>query len=153
MTTPLPSQITQRVPADSQELRIKVGKWLLFEIVFALLPLFFNWGTAILHDKSVSWGLLVGRGELLLISVAIIAAAIGNLVNSGWNEKLHGVKQTLVGVGFILGCTGTWLYSQAAIFPGENNDINTTYVVGISVIVTIGAIVLSLACLITAEVK
>jgi len=153
MAIPVPSEIVQHEKLDSHRLWVKAGKWLLFEIIFALLPLFFNWGTGMLHNKNVTWGLLLGRGELLLISVAIIAAAIGNLVSDEWGEKLHGVKQSLVGVGLILGCTGTWLYSQAATFPGETNDIDTGAVAGISVIVTIAAIALSLACLITVEVK
>jgi len=138
---------------DWREVALKLLKWIMFEVIFALMPLAFNWASAELKHKNAGWEEILGRGELLLVAVAIVAAGLGDLSNRGMNNRLRGTKQTLIGVGCILICASTWLYSQVAVLPGEANSVDLGAVVVISLAVAPSAMFLSLVCSIAAEVK
>src|SRR3569833_3117170 len=77
---------------DRGEVRLKLLKWTFFEIIFALLPLAFNWADSVIHGLGANAAQVLGRGELLLVSVAIIAAAIGDLVKGGLGTTIRGWK-------------------------------------------------------------
>ena len=63
----------------------KLVRWTIFGVVFALLPFALNWWHMWTASGSNPWYVyqLWPRGELLLVSVAIAADAIGDLVGSG----------------------------------------------------------------------
>ena len=153
MTSPPASTSVVQQAFDRNEVLLKLGKWLFFEIVFALVPLLFNWLTGELRNRDGGLDAVLGRGELLLVSVAIVAAALGDLVNRGMNTRLRGTKQTLLGVGCFVICASTWLYSQVAILPGIDSGIPVGKIVAISLIVAPTAMLLSLASSIVAEVR
>jgi hypothetical protein len=62
-------------------------KWILFSVLISLLPLVADFWNRVTHgSKSASVELIIdvlGRGGLLLISGAIAADAIGDLIGSG----------------------------------------------------------------------
>jgi hypothetical protein len=132
---------------------LKLGKWLIFEVLIALVPLAFNWFGAVLRDGDSTASAVLGRGELLLVSTAIVAASLGELMNKGLNEHLRGTKQMLVGVGIILIIAATWLYSEAAVTPGEVPLADVGPVVTMSCVIAAVASILSASCLVVAEVK
>lgn len=138
---------------DRKEVGLKLSKWFLFEVVFALVPLGFNWLGSVLHGGQSGAGAILGRGELLLVASAIVAASIGDVVNKGLNPQLRGFKQLLVGVGILLIVAATWLYAEAAAPPGQVIAVNVNLVVTLSIVIASVAIILSMACLIVAEVK
>ncbi|WFE95937.1 hypothetical protein [Micromonospora sp. WMMD987] len=148
------AQVTRRPASlDMREVGLKLSKWFLFEVVFALVPLGFNWLGSILHGGGSGINVILGRGELLLVSTAIVAASLGDLVNKGLNPQLRGFKQLLVGVGIFLIVAATWLYAEAAATPGEAATVDLGLVVTLSLTVALVAIILSMACLVVAEVK
>jgi hypothetical protein len=138
---------------DQVEIRLKLLKWIFFEIIFALLPLVFDWADGAIHGKGTSLAKVLGRGELLLVSVAIMAAAIGDLVKGGLNSRIRSLKVSLVGFGMILATGATWLYAEVAVAPCESSGIAMRVTVIASICVASAAILSSVGCLIAAEVK
>ena len=62
-------------------------RWLVFGVVLGLLPILFNFMYIVTIPKiGLSWGILLGRGELLLLAVGLCAGALGDLVlmRRGW---------------------------------------------------------------------
>ncbi|WP_133908070.1 hypothetical protein [Actinophytocola oryzae] len=153
-TTSSPARAEAPPPhLDKREVALKLLKWVLFEVLFAILPLFFAWASAALKHKDTGWGQTLGRGELLLVAVAIIAVALGDLASHGLNDRLRAWKLGLFGIGILLVCVASWLYSQVATLPGEVSDVDIEAVVVISFIVAPTAMFLSLVCAVVAEVK
>lgn len=66
----------------------KLVRWLIFSVVIALLPLAFNLLNIISQENTISFYLIFSHGELLLVSAAITATAIGELVASGKNKAI-----------------------------------------------------------------
>ncbi len=62
-------------------------KWLFFSILIALLPLAFTWIYSYINNLERSYVDIVGRGELLLISASICAAALGDLIGTSHQRK------------------------------------------------------------------
>jgi hypothetical protein len=65
-------------------------KWVIFSVIIALAPLGASFLNGLTDEASPAW-LAVGKkvlaeGELLLISAAIAADAIGDLIGSGKDE-------------------------------------------------------------------
>ncbi len=73
MTVPNPTP-TVSASLDWKETRFKLLKWLFFEVSFALTPLGFNWLGAVIHGGQSNAEAVLGRGELLLVASAIVAA-------------------------------------------------------------------------------
>ncbi len=62
-------------------------KWLVFGVVLGLLPIGFNLMYVLTIPKiELSWAVLFGRGELLLLAVGLCGGALGDLVlmKPGW---------------------------------------------------------------------
>jgi hypothetical protein len=58
----------------------KLVRWLIFSVVISLLPLLFRFALEATDGKSPTLSDLLSQGELLLISSAIAAAAVGELI-------------------------------------------------------------------------
>lgn len=58
-------------------------KWLIFSVMIALLPIIFNAIKMITRNNPIELEILFSNGELLIISVAIASAAVGELLGSG----------------------------------------------------------------------
>lgn len=60
----------------AQWLSVRLIRWLVFSVIVALLPLAFN----ALRLRTLDPAAIYGRGELLLVTAALTAAAIGDLL-------------------------------------------------------------------------
>lgn len=58
----------------------KLATWFFFSVVVALTPFAFGFFQAIDHNQQFTFSLVLGSGQLFLVSVAITAAALGDLV-------------------------------------------------------------------------
>src|SRR5687768_2260413 len=87
--TPVPGSANPPpVPSSpfQDKIRRKLAKWLFYEVAFALLPLGFAWKERMVRGEEADWFAILGRGELLLVSVAIVAAGIGELISNGMHS-------------------------------------------------------------------
>lgn len=112
----------------------------MFSVFIALLPLLFNGLAAFGRQSAVTLSTMLGRGELLLISGAIAAAAIGEIIASGEDHK---VRKLFAGGGcvLVLALTSLWFA-----------DISTAYKAGTLIdegVVAIGSLIIFLATIIT----
>src|SRR4051794_697493 len=90
----LPQQPDTVVAHEMDSTSVKLLRWLIFNVIVALLPLGFAalllvakpWDPA--RKGSIST-IVLGTGELLLISTAIAAEAIGDLIASDKSNKSY----------------------------------------------------------------
>lgn len=81
---------------------MKFAKWLFFGVCLALAPLvadYFIQSNRTAPGAATDWRLIIAKGELLLVSAAIAAAAIGELIGSGQDWLL---LKVIAGVGCLM---------------------------------------------------
>src|ERR1700722_8075371 len=78
----------ERARAEARaQLKEKLARWLIFSVVISLLPVLFSLLAQVtMKGNPISLGTLGGHGEFLLISVAILAASLGE----GIGRKMDG---------------------------------------------------------------
>lgn len=54
--------------------------WFIFSVIVTLTPFFLGFFQSVDHDQRFTFSLILGNGQLFLVSVAIAAAALGDLV-------------------------------------------------------------------------
>jgi hypothetical protein len=73
-------------------------RWFIFSVVIALAPLIYSFLSALTHQRPMGLFLISGHGEILLLSAAISAAAIGELFSS---KPGKGIPKLLAGGGCV----------------------------------------------------
>lgn len=74
----------------------KLVRWFIFSVLIALLPIVFAYWHIATDGKHPNWASIVAHGELMLVSVALAADAIGELIGRGAAKPL---KKILAGGG------------------------------------------------------
>ncbi len=95
---------------------MRLLRWMLFSVLVALIPLLLRWVALLSQYMGVSNAstLVLARGELLLISTAIAADAIGDLVASSQRNR----SAKILAAGF---CVLSLLFS--ALWYATNSTI------------------------------
>ncbi|MEV2267785.1 hypothetical protein [Nonomuraea africana] len=149
---------------------LRIHRWILFEVFFALMPIIFNYANSRMIGVPASYATLVGKGELLLISGAICAAGMGELVASITKKsatpqsgsRFAGLKITLIATSAILIAGTSWFYASTAeriqltTNAGKSLHeaaINFDSVAATSTAILLFAMLTSIGCLIVAEVS
>lgn len=60
----------------------KLLSWVIFSVLLALIPIIFSAFPKKLRGYSVEFAQLIENGELLIVSAALCAGAVGELINS-----------------------------------------------------------------------
>lgn len=135
--------------ATFAEVRLKVGRWAIFSVAFALLPIGANGLSGLTRGRSVDFDGLVGRGELLLVTAAIAAAAAGELFGR-LETRLRGTRLVLVGLSFLVVCVTSYWFADVAVGlqTGQPIDhhvvaVGSTYVFLLNLVVSACAVVVS----------
>ena len=85
---------------------IKLLRWLLFGVVVSTLPIAWAASSLFIHSKPVIAGELFGNGDLLMVTCASCAVALGELIGSGQTaigtKILYGLFALLVIIGSCL---------------------------------------------------
>ncbi len=58
-------------------------RWFVFSVLVALLPFVWNWISLVTQEKAATLETMFCRGELFLVSCALCAAALGELIGTG----------------------------------------------------------------------
>ena len=96
--------------------------WLIFSVFLALTPLIFNGVTDFINGSNVDLSHLLGKGELLIVSVAIGADATGKLIGSGRRNRLFQI--IAAGACIILVIISSLLFAVISRSTGNPIDIN-----------------------------
>ena len=126
----------------------KLTRWLIFSVLISLVPLFTSYAGLLLDGRPASLHTLTGRGELLLITTTLAAAAIGELIPSG---RERGTQKLLAGGS----CIVIVLFSSllfAAVQSRAQSDASLVFALSLSLFC--GTLLASGSCLYLAhEVK
>lgn len=139
---------------NGKNVRLKLLKWLVFEVLFSMLALAFQWAHYAARGDCSKLGTVIAHGELLLVSAAIVAAGVGDLAKAGLTSKLRGTKMTLIGGGMAVVATSAWFYSEvASSVDASDGGVKPAVAVCVSGVVAVVSLALSIACMIAAEVR
>ncbi len=116
-TSPSPSP---NRPSPGTSIRLKIIKWLFFNILFALIPLIYRYLKLCIFDHGHCDNhveLLANKGELLLLSTAVFAESIGELTNSDPHHK-H-IALVIMGFSFLVIILNTNMFLDINGFSNE----------------------------------
>jgi len=129
----------------------KLIRWFLFGVVIALLPIIFNSLRLFTHGGSLTFGQLVGRGELLLVTAGISAKAIGELIGSSTSMKIP--KIIAGGVSLVILALASLYFADVAATYANNQTLDLSVISRMSLILFLTAVVSGGSCVALAEVK
>ena len=127
----------------------RIGKWLGFSVVLALLPILFNLMYALTYDPATTMSYLFGRGELLLPAVGLSATALGDIILSEQRATIFKVAAT-VGSILVVACAAFYFANVSGQYArAEEATVGT--VVWISIFLYLLAVGSSASALYVAE--
>lgn len=119
--------LNRRLKSDSEYILVDFFIWVIFSVIFALLPIALNASVSLILKKEITLNILLRNGELLIICAAISAEASGRLILANIQEKL--VKVIIVGACFIIVAFSSGLF--AVVASGSYLDLENTASVSI----------------------
>jgi hypothetical protein len=122
--------------------------WLIFSVFLALTPIIFNGATDFINGSNLDLSQLLGKGELLIVSVAIGADATGKLIASGEKQKIF--KIIAAGACILLVIISSLLFAVISRSTGIPIDINR--VSSSSCLMFLMIIVAGASCTLLAEI-
>ena len=124
-------------------------KWLMFQICFGLLPIGLNAVRILAEGDSFTWTKILSRGELLLISCALSAGAIGDIV--AINTRHIGTRIVAVGCCVVSLFLGAYSYAQLSGQISSGNGYNAPFVAVYSTWLYLFSVVASGGCIFLGE--
>jgi ABC-type glycerol-3-phosphate transport system permease component len=123
----------------------RLVRWFMFSVLIALIPILFNFIGVILDNQPISTARLFGKGELLLIAVAISGRGMGELIPSGMNRAI--VKIIVIGSNLIIISLASYgfAYTSAKISSGASPDPTT--IARVSIGLFLSALIASGCCI------
>ena len=125
-------------------------KWLVFGVALALMPIGFHFMYIVTVPRlELSWSILLGRGELLLLAVGLSAGAMGDLVlmRPGWGA--FKVVTTGICAANIAFSSGYFMLVSGRYGLGEQTESGA--VVIISIVLYAVAVISSGLCVLLEE--
>src|SRR5713101_7281571 len=101
---------------------MRLWRWIIFEVAFALMPFLGNYGITRLYGGDITLDTLIGHGELLLVCAGIAAACMGELVSELRQSKSwYTTKICLTGLHAIYLCAASIAFGAIAAHSHDNN--------------------------------
>lgn len=134
----------------SESLQQNLLHWLLFSVIIALVPFVIQWLMLLTRGNVPTTVELFSNGELLLVSSAIAASAIGSLVLSDSKYRLSRIV-----VGWCCVCVLILASAWFAIISIESNtgSFDPDFAANGSILMFIFTVISSAGCIILAELK
>jgi hypothetical protein len=131
---------------------MKVVRWSIFSVAFALLPIGVNGLSAATRNRGIAYDDLVGRGELLLVTAAIAAASAGELFGDK-ESRLRTTRLFLVGMSFLVVCLSSYWFADIAAGLQSNQVLDRYVIATGSSAVFIFAFIISACSIIVSELR
>ena len=132
------------MPGLSRRAKDRLVRWSLFGVLVSLVPFVVRWMLEQTAGNGIAHSGLVSQGELLLVSTAIAATAVGDLFNV--HPRLRVRCSAVAGCCLLLVAISSAYYGAVAI-----TESNKRSVVVFSILLFILSLVGGAASIITAE--
>ncbi|HUF08553.1 MAG TPA: hypothetical protein VMO47_04475, partial [Rhodothermales bacterium] len=127
-------------------MRAKIIRFVVYGVVVALLPIAIKCIHMVMYGESLSLPSILSNGELLLVTVALTAGGIGEVVSSG--NKLGATKLLAAGgCVIILVLSAAW-FGQISASLTNGVAFDRSIVASGSLIIFVVAFAASLTCVI-----
>lgn len=130
----------------------KLIRWFIFSVAVALLPLIFHALQLITRGKSASLSAVTSHGELLIVSVALAAAAIGNIIGNK-NMTLSIPKLLSAGFCMLMLLLSSFYYADISACRISGQPIEDNVIACVSLISYIFTFICSACCIVLSEVE
>jgi hypothetical protein len=139
--------------ASSTEVKERFSRWLIFTVLIALLPIFFNGLAVVNRNERLVWKTLLAHGELYLISVAITAAAFGEMVGRE-SSRRRLARMWLSGLSCALIVVESFLFADtASIARNAEGTINHNSIAWTSITFLLLSVIVGACCVVVSEQK
>lgn len=112
---------------DTAELLAAFIRWLLFGIVLAVLPVAVNWISLQTRDLDASHTVVLGSGELLLVSAVLGATATGDLMGAR-SRRFLVFRTMLTGFNVILMILASLWFADVAATIRADDKVDREFV-------------------------
>jgi magnesium-transporting ATPase (P-type) len=115
----------------------KLIRWVIFSVLFSLVPLFANYSVYRITDRTINLELLLSHGELLLIAVGLTGAAIGEVLGSNMGARYGHWKLCSAGGNFLIVVLASMLFAFVcgANLTSTSGNMDMSFVRGASLAV------------------
>jgi hypothetical protein len=125
-------------------------KWLFLAVVLALLPIAVNGVSAVIRDEGdFQFESMYERGELLLVSAAVLGAAVTELISRD-NRRLPTLRLFVGLVAGAIAFAASMWFADISAGLRDKESLDVDRIVVWSTYVSMGAIVSSVSCLVVA---
>ena len=129
----------------------KLTKWLFFSVAVALLPLSFHYLQLVMVGRSPGLADITQHGELLIISAAMAAAAIGDVVSAEVSRSI--LKMMAIGFCVIMLLLSSLLYAFISSCTMTGVDVKSHIASNISIITYVFTLITSASSIAITEVN
>jgi amino acid permease len=151
MTVPDPAPTGGNKSMLSALPKAKLARWLLFGIIFPIVPLIANYLWLGMHEEPQGVAVVIRNGELLLVTSVMCAVALGEII--GTSDKLPTTKILAGGATIIIMMLAIMLFVNISDVRFNNGKISDASIMTRSLITFFSAIFTCTSCVAVSEVK
>jgi uncharacterized membrane protein len=147
------SSVGPKPVVSRDEVLERLLRWFFFSVVIAVVPIVFNGVSAINRNEVLTWQALLVHGEFYLVSVAVTAAALGEMFNRE-SKRLRLTRMCLFGFGFTLIVMASLLFADVASNARRvGAQVNFNSVAWSSVTFFVFSVIIGGCCIVVSEFR
>jgi hypothetical protein len=125
--------------------------WFVFTVLITLLPLAGSGLYELGQGHPISLMTLAGHGELLIVSVAILGAALGEILK-GDKGSQGLLRKSLISLAIIVILAGVWWFAEISVLLQSKQSVDVSFITTWSAWILVAAVIVG-GCCITASEK
>lgn len=133
-----------------EDIAFGIIRWLLFVVALALLPVGISAFSTLTRGDALDFVGLFEHGELLLVSAAVVGAALADLVSEG-RQGFRTVKLSVGGMAGIVVLGASVWFADIAAGRRDGSPLDQEGIAVGSVVVFALAVLTGLSCIVVAE--
>jgi hypothetical protein len=127
-----------------------IVRWLIFVVALSLLPVGIGAFSIVTRDEAVDFIRLLGHGELLLISTAVVGSALADLVSAG-DSRFRTLKLSVGGGAALVVLAAAVWFAQIATVRVDGSPIDREGIAVGSLVLFGLSVVSGLSCILVSE--
>ncbi len=133
-------------------IRNKLIRWTIFSVLLGVFPIGAALLSALTRQQSLLMADLIGKGELLLVTVVITAAAAGEGIGAE-TRRFRSTRILCVSLSILIVLVATYWFADIASAVAAGVVINVIAVTNGSIVVFLSGAVTAAACIVLSEVQ
>jgi hypothetical protein len=132
-------------------MRAKLTRWTIFSVLLALVPLLVSALIRATRRQAADLDTILSNGELLLITVGLAGAAVGELIGSGRGVARPMRELISAGMSVVILVVSALYFADVAAAKAAAQVVDSPLIASVSLGVYVAALISSGACIALAE--